>query len=79
MSNLQHIISEDDLVNLEAVKYMSPAIEAVEHMTRGDLFTHLAIRTRMGASLDEIWEKCERWADARDVHELFKKVRASHA
>lgn len=74
MPKLRDLLTEDSLVALQAVTFISPLPEAVDNMTRSDLHHHLAIRTRMGADDAEIFDKCERWAAMRDAHELLKRA-----
>lgn len=85
---LRDILSDDSRVALEAIKFMSPNPEAVDEMTRSELHTHLSVRERIvrrdhpndwQSRLDaEVFDKLERWAAMRDVHEILKAVRRTH-
>lgn len=72
MAQLRHILSEDDVAKLQAVKFMSEDTDAVSSMTREELYVHLDIRQSLGATDEEIQAKISEWAVARDVHELLK-------
>lgn len=76
MTQMRHLLSDDSMAALQAVKFASPDPEAVTNMTREQFHLHLDIRSRMGADEDEIAEKCAVWASARDAHELMKRVRS---
>ncbi len=75
MPQLRHLLSKDSTDVLRAHQAFMEDPEVVENMTRSDLHTHLAIRTRLGADPREIEAKIERWADMRDVHNLIRKAR----
>lgn len=74
MAEMRHLLSEDSILVLRAVQAQSEDPEVVDSMTRSDLYTHLAMRTRLGASDAEIQAKVERWADMRDTDKLLRRA-----
>ena len=89
MPKLRDILTDDSEALLESVRFMSDSPEAVEDMTRTQLYLHMDIRERMlKAQYGEGWrkhfdkefsEKRELWAAARDLHEAVKAARRTHA
>lgn len=87
MPQLRQMLDQDSQVALESVKYMSDKPEAVEAMTRTQLYLHMDIRERMlrdrygkewRKHFDaEFGEKRALWAAARDYHEAQKQMRRS--
>jgi hypothetical protein len=75
MPELKHLLSHDSTMVLRAVQAQSDDPSVVDSMTRTELYDHLAIRSRMGVSREEIEAKIERWADMRDTEQLFKRAR----
>lgn len=74
MPQLKHLLSKDSELVLRAVQARAETPDVVDNMTRSELYDHLAIRTRMGASQEEIEAKVERWDAMRDTHELLKRA-----
>lgn len=75
MPQLKHLLSKESMNALRAHQALEQDPSVVDNMTRSDLYTHLALIERMGASEEEILSKIERWADMRDVDKLFRKAR----
>lgn len=75
MAELRHMLSSESRLVLRAVQAQSDDPVAVETMTRAELYDHLAIRGRMGATEDEIIGLVQRWKDARDVNRIMAKAR----
>jgi hypothetical protein len=76
MAELRHLLSTESRLVLRAVQAQSPDLESVETMTRTELYDHLAIRGRMGATEDEIVTKVQRWKDARDLNRIMAQAQA---
>lgn len=87
MPRLRQVLSEEDRLKLEALRYMSEDPTTVEDMTRTQLFLHMDIRERIlreahgdgwQAQFDlEFAEKRARWEAARDLHEVEKELRGT--
>lgn len=85
MPKMRQLLSEDERIRFEAIRYMSERPDAVEAMTRTQLYEHMNIRERMlRAKHGDDWrryydtefaEKREVWAAARDLHEVEKEAR----
>lgn len=75
MAELRHMLSDESKLTLRAVQARSGDPVAVETMTRSELYDHLAIRGRLGATEEEVIELVQRWKDARDVNRIMAKAR----
>jgi hypothetical protein len=74
MAELRHLLDQQSRLVLRAVQAQSGDPVSVETMTRGELYDHLAIRGRMGATEEEIVGLVQRWKDARDVTRMMAKA-----
>lgn len=84
MPQLRHLLTEESALRLQAVKFMSADIEAVDSMTRTDLYTHFAVRQRILSEQSNDWKavydaeveaKIRRWKMARNLHERALRAR----
>lgn len=70
MAELRHLLSGESKLVLRAVQAQSDDPVSVETMTRTELYDHLAIRGRLGATEEEIVALVQRWKDARDLNRI---------
>ena len=74
MAELRHLLSDESKLVLRAVQAQSEDPTSVDLMTKPELYDHLALRGRMGATEEELVSKVQRWKDAREVNKMFAKA-----